>query len=163
MTIAELCKKEGVTECFDKKHRNGFYAIQKPELVQETKILVAQHVPSDTWTEGSKAVRKLLDLPEGRIKISTKDIKEGYRLFVQSTSWNRKISPGVHIMLEVTAEQAKKYGVPGSVQNADEKQTVGTKKGAKKRVFDDDAGDDTTLQETPAQRRKRAKTGSGSC
>jgi hypothetical protein len=91
MTIAEICKKEGIDECFREKNSkpyqqasiangnfvgNGFYAVQKPETINESKVLAAQHVATDTWTQGTKAVRDLLELGDGRIRISPDDIKE---------------------------------------------------------------------------------------
>lgn len=52
-------------------------------------------------------------------------------MFVQSTSWNRKIPAGVHIMVEVTQKESDKYGEDGDIRNQDEKETVGKKKGVK--------------------------------
>lgn len=88
--------------------------------------MVAQHVPSNKWTVGAHEVRQLLDLPAGRIKISPKDVKEDYRLFVQSTSWNRKVIKGTHIMLEVTKKQLDKHGDDDEdVKNESETETIG--------------------------------------
>eukprot|EP01113_Clastostelium_recurvatum_P014603 TRINITY_DN17964_c0_g1_i1.p1 TRINITY_DN17964_c0_g1~~TRINITY_DN17964_c0_g1_i1.p1 ORF type:complete len:202 (+),score=49.83 TRINITY_DN17964_c0_g1_i1:65-607(+) len=166
MTIEEICKKEGVMDSFSKSNRNGFYALSKKELIQEQKVLVCQHVSSDTWTDGAEAVRKLLDLPEGRITLGPSDIKKGYRLFVQSTSWNRKIPAGVTIMLEVTPAQRKKHATSDDVQNADEKETIGTKKYDKrhsKRGADTEEGDnESCLDETAYEKRKKYKSGGAS-
>jgi hypothetical protein len=63
-------------------------------------------------------------------------------------------------MVEVSQSQLDKYGEDGDIRNEDETQTIVRKKekSVKKKGKRKQQGDDTTtFDETPAQKRKRAK------
>lgn len=78
----------------------GFYELTKTETVQERKEIVLRDNKGDMFT-GRKA-RQMLGIPYGeRGKLRPrKDL--GYSVFVQSTSYNRKLMPGTRFLYEAT-------------------------------------------------------------
>lgn len=72
----------------------GFYELTKPELVQERKEVVLQHRLSGDMFTGKKA-RDMLGLPYGvRGHVDPRRLPPdiaSYRVFIQSTSWNRNL------------------------------------------------------------------------
>lgn len=82
------------------KTGKGFYQLTKPELVQERKEVVLVNEAGDMFA-GRKA-RELINLPYGnRGKVNTRDIPKGYKVFIQSTSPNRKLSKNTMFLYEV--------------------------------------------------------------
>lgn len=77
----------------------GFYELTKAELVQERKEVVLQDKVTGDMYSGNKA-RELLGLPYGmRGKVYPKrDFK--YKVFIQSTSSNRKLMPNTMFLYE---------------------------------------------------------------
>lgn len=61
--------------------------------------------------DGSKQVRLELGLDEGDIKVAPKQIPSGQKLFVQSTSGNRKIKEGTEVLFQVEAGELPKTEV----------------------------------------------------
>lgn len=76
----------------------GFYAFTKPEMVQERKeVVLVDRKTGDMWS-GSEA-RELIGLPFGmRARIRPTEV--GYDVFIQSTSWNRKLKAGTKFLYE---------------------------------------------------------------
>merc|ERR1719327_2006762 len=63
--------------------------------------MLLQHLGSDHFTIGQQKCRDALGWPAGELNKGPGDILEGHRLFVQSTSANRVIPPGTHVLFEV--------------------------------------------------------------
>lgn len=84
------------------KQGQGFYEHSKSVLVQEKKEVILVDRETGDMFSGEKA-RELMGLPYGeRGKITIKAIKDlGYRLFIQSTSVNRKLLKGTGFLYEV--------------------------------------------------------------
>eukprot|EP00667_Euglena_gracilis_P020085 EG_transcript_21636 len=105
-TFKEACDKHGVTYNVG----TGYYAVARTETIQAGKQLLLHHLDTDTFTIGTQAVRNKLGWPLGaEVKKAPKDIPEGYRLFVQSTSHNRVIPPNTHVLVKVKVAEALKY------------------------------------------------------
>eukprot|EP00928_Gymnodinium_smaydae_P039238 TRINITY_DN26843_c0_g2_i1.p1 TRINITY_DN26843_c0_g2~~TRINITY_DN26843_c0_g2_i1.p1 ORF type:complete len:541 (+),score=79.38 TRINITY_DN26843_c0_g2_i1:58-1680(+) len=103
-TFKELCAKHEVTW----RIGGGFYAVARKEKIQAGKEMLLQHLASDNFTIGAGKCRDALGWPAGELNKGPGDILEGHRLFVQSTSANRVIPPGTHVLFEVDdAEYAK--------------------------------------------------------
>lgn len=78
----------------------GFYQLTKSELVQEHKEVVVRDGIGDMFS-GAKA-REMIGLPYGsRGTISTRNIPVGYDVFIQSTSYTRKLMPHTQFLYEV--------------------------------------------------------------
>jgi hypothetical protein len=94
--ISKFVKKQGLSF----KEGCGFYEFMKPEMIQEKKeVVLVDNVTGDMFS-GDKA-REMIGLPYGmRRKIKPAAIV-GYTVFVQSTSWNRKLIPGTRFLYEV--------------------------------------------------------------
>jgi hypothetical protein len=82
------------------KMGRGFYEFMKPEMIQEKKeVVLVDKITGDMFS-GDMA-RRMIGLPYGqRARIRPTDIP-GYRIFVQSTSWNRKLIHGTRFLYEV--------------------------------------------------------------
>lgn len=76
----------------------GFYQFTKRETVQERKeVVLVDRDTGDMWS-GSEA-RELIGLPYGtRGRISPTEV--GYDIYIQSTSWNRKLKKGTKFLYE---------------------------------------------------------------
>jgi hypothetical protein len=78
----------------------GFYEFNKPELIQKTKEIVLLEKSTGLFYEGNKA-RKMLNLVDydekKRIKPSDLD---AYKVFIQSTSMNRKLVGGTTFLYD---------------------------------------------------------------
>jgi hypothetical protein len=82
------------------KMGRGFYEFMKPEMIQEKKEVVLVDKSTGDMFSGEKA-RRMIGLPYGqRARVRPTDIP-GYRIFVQSTSWNRKLIHGTRFLYEV--------------------------------------------------------------
>lgn len=81
----------------------GFYELTKTETIQECKKVILQNKYGDFFT-GDKA-RELLGFPRGtRGKITPsiiKEVRKEYKVFFQSTSYNRKLIRGTLFLYEV--------------------------------------------------------------
>lgn len=92
------------------KAGRGFYELTKAESVALTKEVVLERRATGEFFTG-EAVRALLKLnpsrPTTRISPTAaahRDIFAEYRIFVQSTSYNRKLVPGTMFLYEVDAQ-----------------------------------------------------------
>lgn len=78
----------------------GFYEFTRPELIQEKKEVVLRHRETGDMYSGEKA-RAMIGLRPGeRAKVKPAHLA-GYHVFVQSTSYNRKLMAGTHFLYEV--------------------------------------------------------------
>lgn len=78
----------------------GFYQFTKPEMVQERKEVVLRNKITGDMFTGDKA-REMIGLPYGRRgHIRPVDLDE-YDIYVQSTSYNRKLLPNTQFLYEV--------------------------------------------------------------
>ncbi len=72
-----------------------YYELIKPEYLQDDKDLIVQFLDNNEYRQGSRAVRLLLGLPEtGRVRVHPSAQNSKYRLFIQSSSPNRKVVEG---------------------------------------------------------------------
>jgi hypothetical protein len=95
--IRSFVEYKGFT--FVKGH--AYYQLTKDELVQERKEMLVQNLKSGAIYGGPEA-RQLLGLPVGqRIKVRPGNHAK-YRIFVQSTSTNRKLVSGTSLMLKIS-------------------------------------------------------------
>lgn len=82
------------------KAGKGFYEFTKTETIQARKEIVLQHRSTGDLFAGSQA-RIMLSLPIGEeARIRPTQLEE-YRVFVQSTSYNRKLVGGTRFLYEV--------------------------------------------------------------
>lgn len=122
-SFKDLCSKHRIAW----KQGSGFYAVARPEKIQLYKEMLLQNVKADKFTVGQAKCRKALGWPDGELKKGPKDILDGHRLFVQSTSANRVIPPGTHVLFEVTAEEYAKHRKARSTKYEAETHTTGMK------------------------------------
>ena len=82
------------------KTGRGFYEFTKTETIQGNKeILLMDKTTGDLYAGNS--VRPMLGLPENtKVKIKPTDLKQ-YVVFVQSTSYNRKLMANTRFLYEV--------------------------------------------------------------
>jgi len=121
-TFKDLCAKHGVAW----KVGSGYYAVARTEKIHSYKEMLLQDIKKDKFTVGQEKVRKALGWPAaGELKKGPKDILQDHRLFVQSTSANRVIPPGTHVLFEVTAEEYAKHRKARSTKYEDEMHTAG--------------------------------------
>jgi len=105
-TFKEAAAKHEVTYSVG----GGYYAVARKEKIQSYKDMLLHHIESDTFTIGHEDVCEVLGWPDGtELNKGPKDIKDGYRLFVQSTSHNRKIPHDTHVLIQVPVREALKY------------------------------------------------------
>lgn len=106
---------------------SGYYAVARKEKIQAYKDMLLHDIASDTFTIGHDEVCEALGWPtDGDLNKGPKDIKEGTRLFVQSTSHNRKIPADTHVLIQVPVKEALKYrqldvGQAGNLQAPERK------------------------------------------
>lgn len=82
------------------KKGKGFYQLTKSELVQEHKEVIVRDKMGDMFS-GAKA-RQMIGLPYGvRGHVNNRDIPSGYDVFIQSTSYTRKLMPHTQFLYEV--------------------------------------------------------------
>jgi hypothetical protein len=96
--IKDFCQSMGITF----KKGKGFYEFTKTEIVQPQKEIVLMKRDSGDLFEGDVA-RTIAGIPknESRAKITPGNLPE-YRIFIQSTSPNRKLISGQGFLYEVT-------------------------------------------------------------
>jgi hypothetical protein len=75
---------------------SGYYELTKPEKVQANKQIIVQNKISGKYYSGL-AGRKLLGLPDYEVKVTPTDFKN-YRVYVQSSSVNRKLVVGTNLV-----------------------------------------------------------------
>ncbi|MDP3769689.1 MAG: hypothetical protein Q8R40_01985 [bacterium] len=86
------------------KAGKGFYEFTKTELIQEKKEVVLRHKDTGDMFTGRKA-RAMIGLgPNERAKVKPKYL-ETYDVFVQSTSYNRKLIGGTRFLYEVDLDR----------------------------------------------------------
>jgi len=111
----------------------GYYAVARMEKISKKKLLLLHHISTDTFTIGTDAVKDKLGWPKGvDLKKTVKDIPDGYRLFVQSTSHNRVIKPNTHVLVKVGMEEALNFRAKSLAQEGNKepsKQKKSKKKG----------------------------------
>ncbi|NTW13819.1 MAG: hypothetical protein HGA31_02180 [Candidatus Moranbacteria bacterium] len=94
--IREFVEEQGLTF----KTGRGFYQFTKPETIQERKEVVLMDKTTGDMYSGAQA-REIIGLPLGmRGKIKPTSL-EKYHVFVQSTSYNRKLIGGTLFLYEV--------------------------------------------------------------
>jgi hypothetical protein len=77
---------------------DAFYELTKPEMVQKYKTLLLQdHKTGDILTGD---VRTALGIPMNSNAEVTPGNLKGYKVFVQSTSVNRKLVPGTLVLVK---------------------------------------------------------------
>lgn len=97
--IDSFVRKNGLTF----KKGRGFYELSKSEEVQESKeVLLVNRATGETIGDTYKA-RQMLGLPYGtRGKLNTKNpIHQDWRIFIQSTSMNRKLDANTDFLYEL--------------------------------------------------------------
>lgn len=78
----------------------GFYELTKSEKVQGYKeIVLMDKVTGDLFT--GKKVRKILGLTDEDGRLSSKSFLGKYKIFIQSTSYNRKLTDDTNFLYEV--------------------------------------------------------------
>lgn len=76
-----------------------YYELVKPEKVQDFKNIIIKDLATGRLYSGSiEKVREVLNLPEGDFKIAP-TCSSKYKIFIRSTSWNRKLVPNTEILL----------------------------------------------------------------
>lgn len=84
------------------KAGRGFFELSKAESVSQKKEVILEHIASGEMFSGSDA-REMVGLPEtGTKRINPGAVPAGYRAFIQSTSYNRKLIGGTSFLYEVT-------------------------------------------------------------
>lgn len=81
------------------KKGRGFYEFQKRETIQENKEIILQNKMTGDMFTGSEA-RDFIGLPFGTRGNISPSRFDDYRVFVQSTSSNRKLIPGYKFLYE---------------------------------------------------------------
>jgi hypothetical protein len=105
-TFEELCRKNNVTYTAG----NGYYALKKTEKISAKKDMILHDNDTDTFIIGSDNCRRILGLPLSTdISIKPIDIPTKYKLFVQSTSHNRKIPKNTHVLFKVHIREALQH------------------------------------------------------
>jgi len=114
-TFKDLCAKYKV----EWRVGSGYYAVARSEKIHNGKQMLLQNTRTDKFTVGRSKVLKQLGWPDSELKKGPKDMPADHMLFVQSTSYNRVIPPGTHVLFEVTqAEHAKHKKVNGAALKA---------------------------------------------
>ena len=85
------------------KTGKGFYEFTKPETISSNKLVVLQKINTGELFEGNKA-RKIIGLNDTAKKYKPADFDQ-YRVFIQSTSANRKLLKNTRFLY-----QAEDYG-----------------------------------------------------
>lgn len=86
------------------KPGRGFYEFTKPELIQEKKEVVLRHKITGDMFTGNEA-RRLIGLKPGeRARVRPTDLMT-YHVFVQSTSYTRKLVGGTRFLYEVDLDR----------------------------------------------------------
>lgn len=76
---------------------SAYYELVKPEIVQPQKFVCVQETKTGKVYEGTSA-RELIGLPAYEVKVNPVDHPD-WRIFVQSTSVNRKLPKGTQVLV----------------------------------------------------------------
>lgn len=109
MTVPENCViRDFITSRgIEFKPGRGFYELTKSEKVQQHKEIILEDRKTGELFTGAQ-VREFLGLKPQTVKggvterLSSRDKLDGYRIFVQSTSYNRKLIGGTTFMYEIS-------------------------------------------------------------
>jgi hypothetical protein len=83
------------------KKGRGFYEFIKRVIIQEYKEIILQDKITGDFYSGSEA-RKIVGIPEGRVTLSPRQADlDKYNIFIQSTSYNRKLLAGTKFLYEL--------------------------------------------------------------
>eukprot|EP01133_Synstelium_polycarpum_P014560 gene14560-17207_t len=105
-TFEELCARSNISYTTGE----GYYALKKKEDISQKKDMVLHNTVSDTFTIGHIDVCVLLGQPTNKnISLAPKDLPPNTRLFVQSTSHNRKIPADTHVLMKVSVKEALRF------------------------------------------------------
>eukprot|EP01064_Diplonema_japonicum_P020795 TRINITY_DN3036_c0_g1_i1.p1 TRINITY_DN3036_c0_g1~~TRINITY_DN3036_c0_g1_i1.p1 ORF type:complete len:466 (+),score=118.69 TRINITY_DN3036_c0_g1_i1:52-1449(+) len=133
---------------------SGYYAVCKKEKIQKYKDLLLHNIKKDTFDLGHADVCEALGWEDGvDLNKGPKEIKAGYRLFVQSTSANRVILPGTHALVQVSVKDAIKYRATGNSVFG----TGGDKKSEGKGKKDESSEDDSEEEEEKKPTKKASR------
>jgi len=114
-TFKDLCAKYKV----EWKVGSGYYAVARTEKIHNGKQMLLQNLKTDKFVVGRAKILKQLSWPDSELKKGPKDLPADHMLFVQSTSYNRVIPPGTHVLFEVTrAEHAQHKKINGAALKA---------------------------------------------
>ncbi|MFF3291716.1 VWA domain-containing protein [Streptomyces sp. NPDC003023] len=94
----DVAIRDWVTEC-GHTYRTGcaFYQLSKSEKIQARKQIAVLEKKTDRVYSGPEA-RALLGLPDAEVRVKP-DHNDGFTIFVQSTSVNRKLVPHTRLLL----------------------------------------------------------------
>lgn len=121
-TFKQACEANGVTY----SQGNGYYAVCRKENISAKKFLILQHIESDTFTIGAEEVRRELQWAQNSaLTVNPADLPAGTRLFVQSTSHNRLIPPGTHVLMKVSVDEALRHRPAHNTRFVSESHTMG--------------------------------------
>ncbi|KAN0006470.1 hypothetical protein ACTFIU_003181 [Dictyostelium citrinum] len=102
-TFKELCEKNKVSY----SQGEGYYALKRKEEISEIKDMVLHNTQSDTFIIGHSDVCLALNQPTNkRLTLTPAHLPPDTRLFVQSTSHNRKIPADTHVLMRVSVKEA---------------------------------------------------------
>lgn len=81
----------------------GFYELARTETIQEYKEIVVMERDTGDMFTGEENIRHLLNIPVGTAKVRLRDIEnlDRYRIFVQSTSVNRRLVEGAMFLYDI--------------------------------------------------------------
>ncbi|KAN0040412.1 hypothetical protein ACTA71_012305 [Dictyostelium dimigraforme] len=106
LTFKELCENNKVSY----SQGEGYYALKKKEEISEIKDMVLHNTKSDTFIIGHHDVCVALNQPTNkRLTLKPTDLPQDTRLFVQSTSHNRKIPADTHVLMRVSVKEALSF------------------------------------------------------
>ena len=174
MTVDENCDIKGFVTAngIEFKKGRGFYELTKAETVQQYKEIIMQDKETGEMFNGSQVREKLGLQPQtlkGGVheKLYAKDAKE-FRIFIQSTSVNRKLIAGTTFLYEIADLEdagteikeekapAEKKAPVEKKETKKEKKAPVEKKGnaAKKKTSADKKKADTVKKERVAVKKK---------
>jgi len=105
-TFAEICTDNNVVY----KHGSGYYCLMKKESISEKKDMLLHDTEKDTFIIGLLECRRKLGKPDtGKIDVTKKDVPNGFKLYVQSTSNNRKIPKNTKTLMSVSVRDAIRF------------------------------------------------------
>ncbi|CAB9508984.1 expressed unknown protein [Seminavis robusta] len=95
-TFEELTKRLKLTDMF---RGSGYYKVTRSEKISANKDMVLSLDDKTRWIAGPDAVRSELKVNKGvAVTLKPSGLPSGCELFVQSTSWNRKLRDGHDVL-----------------------------------------------------------------
>jgi hypothetical protein len=114
LTFEQHCARNGVT--YNKGQ--GYYAVIRKEKVSTKKGVLLYDKANDVFVIGRNEVFEKLGLdPEQDHQIAPSMIPTNHILFVQSTSHNRGIPPGIKVLMKVPMREALQFRRHESYRN----------------------------------------------